>query len=113
MDVKDPQCRYWLQLWDASFGVVRRRLTENDGEVALRVLESIKIIQPVAKARRRKPNPDWISPQHVRVIQEYAAGKHLTEIVHEEKSSRGTILRILRTAPFKALELCGIIESES
>ena len=94
-------------------GVVRRRLTENDGEVALRVLESIKIVQPVAKARRRKPNPDWASPQHIRVIQEYAAGKHVTEIVREEKSSRGTIIRISRTAPFRVAELCGIIKPES
>ena len=30
----------------------------------------------------------------------------MTEIAREEKSSRGTILRILRTAPFRLLE-CG------
>ena len=70
MDVRDPRCRCWVELWDASFEVVRRRLAENDGEVALRVLEVIG--QPVAKARRQKPakaNPDWISPRDVRVVQ--------------------------------------------
>jgi len=36
-------------------------------------------------------------------------GKHLTKIAREEKSSRGTILRILRTAPFTPLECAGII----
>ena len=33
----------------------------------------------------------------------------MTEIAREEKSSRGTILRILRTAPFTLLEIAGII----
>lgn len=58
----------------------------------MRVLQSI--IPRFAKARRRKPakaNLDRISPRHIRVIQEYAAGKDLTEIVHEAKSSRRTI----------------------
>jgi hypothetical protein len=36
-------------------------------------------------------------------MQEYAAGKDLAEIAREEKSRRGTILRILRTAPFTLL----------
>jgi hypothetical protein len=49
-------------------------------------------------------------PRHVRVIQDYAAGKDLAEIAREEKSSRGTILRILRTAPLTLLECAGIIE---
>ncbi len=105
MDVKDPQCRYWMELWDVSFEVVRRRLAENDGEVAFKVTRSI--IPPVAKARRRKRVKAYlarISPRHVRVIQEYAAGKDLTEIAREEKSSSGTILRILRSAPFRLLE---------
>jgi len=86
MDVKDPQWPYWVQLWDASFEAIRRRLAEKDGEVALTVLESI--IQPVGKPRRRKParlNPSWTSPRHVRVIQNYAAGKHLTEIAREDQ----------------------------
>jgi DNA-binding NarL/FixJ family response regulator len=111
MDVKVPQWPYWVQLWDASFEAIRRRLAENDGEVALSVLESI--LQPVGKARRRnpaKPNPAWISPRHVRVIQNYAAGKHLTEIARDEKTSRRTILRILRTIPFRLLEYGGIID---
>ena len=34
---------------------------------------------------------DRISPRHIRVIQEYAAGKDLAEIAREEKSSRETI----------------------
>ena len=105
MHVQDPQCRYWMEFWDASFEVVRRRLAENDGEVAFRVIRSI--IPPVAKARQRKSLKAYlsrISQRHIRVIQEYAAGKDLTEIVREEKSSRGTILRILRTAPFSLLE---------
>lgn len=79
----------------------------------MRVFESIKVIRPVAKAQLRKPteaNPGLISPRHVRVIQGYAAGKHLTEIAREEKTSRGTILRILRTTPFRLLEYGGIIE---
>ena len=83
---------------------------ENDEEVALRILQSI--IPPVAKARRRKSVKaylDRISPRHVRVIQEHAAGKDLTEIARVEKSSRGTILRILRTAPFRLLKCAGII----
>jgi DNA-binding NarL/FixJ family response regulator len=111
MDVQDPQCQFWMELWDASFEVVRRRLAENDGKVAFRVIRSI--IPPVTKARRRKPakaNLDRISQRHVRVIQEYAAGKHLTEIAREERTSRGTILRILRTTPFRLLEYGGIIE---
>ena len=110
MDAQDPQCRYWMELWDASVEVIRRRLTENDGEVGLSVLESI--LQPVGKPERRRPaklNPAWISPRHVRVIQNYAAGKDLTEIAREEKSHRRTILRILRTAPFRLLECGGII----
>ena len=36
MNVQDPQCRYWMELVDASIEVVRRRLAENYGEVALR-----------------------------------------------------------------------------
>ena len=83
---------------------------ENDEEVALRILQSI--IPPVANARRRKSlkaHLHRIYPRHVRVIQEYAAGKDLTEIARKEKSSRGTILRILRTAPFRLLECAGII----
>ena len=58
--------------------VVRRRLGENDGEVAFKVIRSI--IPPVAKARPRKSVKAYlagISPRHVRVIQEYAAGKRL------------------------------------
>jgi DNA-binding NarL/FixJ family response regulator len=100
-----------MDLWGASLEVVRRRLTENDGEVGFSVLESI--LQPVGKPRRRRPaklNPAWISPRHVRVIQNYAAGKHLTDIAREEKTSRGTVLRILRTTPFRLLEYGGIIE---
>jgi hypothetical protein len=76
----------------------------------MRVLQSI--IPPVAKARRRKSVKAYlagISPRHIRVILEYAAGKDLAEIAREEKSSRGTILRILRTAPFTLLECAGII----
>jgi DNA-binding NarL/FixJ family response regulator len=98
-----------MELWNASFEVVRRRLAEYDGEVAFRVIRSI--IPPVAKARRRKSlkNLGRISPRHIRVILEYAAGKELAEIAREEKSSRGTILRILRTAPFTLLECAGII----
>ena len=110
MDAQDPQCRYWMELWDASFEAIRRRLTENDGEVGLSVLESI--LQPVGKPRPRKSVKAYlagISPRHVRVIQEYAAGKGLTEIAREEKSSRGAILRILRTAPFRLLGCGGII----
>jgi len=110
MHVQDSQRRYWMELWDASFQVVRRRLAEYDGEVAFRVIRSI--VPPVAKARRRKSvkaNLNGISQRHVRVIKEYAAGKDLTEIAHKEKSSRGTILRILRTAPFRLLEGGGII----
>jgi hypothetical protein len=42
-------------------------------------------------------------------ILEYAARKDLAEIAQEEKSSRGTILRILRTATFTLLEIAGII----
>jgi hypothetical protein len=86
-----------MELWDASFEVVRRRLAGNDVEVASRVLESI--IPSVAKVQRRKSmkaNLDRIS--------EYAAGKYLAEIAPEEKSSCGTILRIVRTAPFTLLE---------
>jgi hypothetical protein len=41
MDVRDSQRRYWMELWEASFEVVRRRLAENDGEVAWRVIRSI------------------------------------------------------------------------
>ena len=52
MDAQDSQRRYWMELWDASFEVVRRRLTENDGEVGLSVLESI--LQPVGKPRATK-----------------------------------------------------------
>jgi hypothetical protein len=33
-----------------------------------------------------------------------------TEIAREEKTSRGTVLRILKTTPFKLLEYGGIIE---
>ena len=87
------------------------KVAENDGEVGLSVLESI--LQPVGKPRRRRPaklNPAWISPRHVRVLQNYAAGKDLTEIAREEKTSRGTILRILKTTPFRLLEYGGIIE---
>jgi hypothetical protein len=94
-----------MELWDASFEVVRRRLAGNDVEVASRVLESI--IPSVAKVQRRKSmkaNLDRISLRHVRVILEYAAGKYLAEIAPEEKSSCGTILRIVRTAPFTLLE---------
>ena len=83
--MQDSQRRYWMELCEASFEVVHRRLAENDGEVALRVLESI--IPPVAKARRRKSvraNLAGISQRHVRVIQEYAAGKDLTEIAAEK-----------------------------
>ena len=110
MRVQDSQRRYWMELCEASFEVVRRRLGGNDGEVAFKVIRSI--IPPVGKARRRKSVKaylDRISPRQVRVIQEYAAGKDLTEIAREEKSSRGTILRILRTAPFRLLECAGII----
>lgn len=113
MDVSDPQYRYLVQSCDAALEVVRRRLKENDGKVAFRVLESI--IQPVSKSQQRKPakkTSSWIPLQHIRVIQEYAQGKNLSEIAREEKSSRGTILRIVRTAPFRMLELCGIIEPE-
>jgi hypothetical protein len=91
MHLQDSQRRYWMELWDASFEVVRRRLAEYDGEVAFRVIRSI--IPPVAKARRRKSlkaNLGRISPRHIRVILEYAAGKDLAEIAREEKSSRGT-----------------------
>jgi len=110
MHVQDLQRRYWIEVWNASFEVVRRRLAEYDGEVAFRVIRSI--IPPVAKARRRKSlkaNLGRISRRHIRVILKYAAGKDLAEIAREEKSSRGTILRILRTAPFTLLEIAGII----
>jgi DNA-binding NarL/FixJ family response regulator len=110
MHVQGSQRRYWMELWDASFEVVRRRVAEYDGEVVFRVVRSI--IPPVAKAQQRKSVKAYlsrISPRHIRVIQKYAAGKDLTEIAREEKSSRGTILLILRTAPFRLLECAGII----
>ena len=110
MHVQDSQRRYWIEVWDASFQVVRRRLAEYDGEVAFRVIRSI--IPPVAKARRRKSlkaNLGRISPRHIRVILEYAAEKDLAGIAREEQSSRGTILRIIRTAPFTLPECGGII----
>jgi hypothetical protein len=43
MDVKDPQCRYWVQLWHASSEAIRQ--LENDAEVALRVPEPIALAQ--------------------------------------------------------------------
>jgi hypothetical protein len=84
-----------MEVWDASFEVVRFRLAEYDGEVVFRVIRPI--IPPVAKARRRKSlkaNLGRLSPRHIRVILEHAAWKDLAEIAREEKSSRGTILRI-------------------
>ena len=102
---------YWMELRHASFDAVRRGLAEYDGEFTFRVIRAI--IPPVAKARRRKSlkaNLGRISPRHIRVILEYAAGKDQAESAREEKSSRGTILRILRTAPFTLLEIAGIIE---
>ena len=52
MQVQDSQRRYWMELCEALFEVVRRRVAENDGEVAFRVIRSI--IPPVAKARAKK-----------------------------------------------------------
>jgi hypothetical protein len=75
MHLQDSQRRYWMELWDASFEVVRRTLAEYDGEVAFRVIRSI--ISPVAKALRRKSlkaNLGRISQRHIRVILESAAG---------------------------------------
>jgi hypothetical protein len=111
MDMNNPQYRCLLQSCDAALEVIRRRLKENDGEVAHMVLKLI--LQPVSKAQQGKPAKkvsSLIPLQHIRVIQEYAQGKNLTEIAREEKSSRGTIMRILRTAPFSVLKLCGVIE---
>jgi hypothetical protein len=65
-----------MELCEASVEVVRRRLAENDGGVAFKVIRSI--IPPVAKARQRKSVKAYlsrISPRHIRVINEYAAGK--------------------------------------
>ena len=95
-------------------GTVRNvlRVEPQQTRVARGFLFIRSIIPPVAKARRRKSVKAYlagISPRHVRVIQNYAAGKDLTEIAREEKSSRRTILRILRTAPFRLLECGGII----
>jgi DNA-binding NarL/FixJ family response regulator len=87
-------------------------VTENDGEFTLGVIESIKITRGQSRKRgdESKSERDYgISQRHIRVILEYAAGKDLAEIAREEKSSRGTILRILRTAPFTLLEIPGII----
>ena len=87
----------------------RRRVTENDGEFTLGVIESIKITRASRESAATKANMNGISQRHIRVILEYAAGKDLAEIAREEKSSRGTILRILRTAPFTLLDFPGII----
>jgi hypothetical protein len=88
----------------------RRR--RGDGKMTGGRIESYRVDQnhpqPVAKARRRKSlkaNLGRISPRHIRVILEYAPGKDLAEIAGEEKSNRGTILRILRTAPFTPLNV--------
>jgi len=112
--MNNPQYRYFVQSCEAALEVVRRRLKENDGMVAFRVLESI--IQPASKAQQRKrakKTSNWIPPQHIRVLHRYGQGKNLTEIARGEKSSRKTIIRILRTTPFNVLELCGIIERVS
>jgi hypothetical protein len=69
----------------------RRRVTENDGEFTLGVIESIKK-SPAAcrETAATKANLNGISQRHIRVIREYAAGKDLAEIAREERSSRGT-----------------------
>jgi DNA-binding NarL/FixJ family response regulator len=114
MDVNDQQYWYLLQSCDAALEAVRRRLKENDGRVALRVLESI--IRPGSRGQQgkaAKKTSSWIPPQHIRVIRVYAQGKNLTEIARKEKLNRRTIMRVVRTAPFRVLELCGIIDLES
>ena len=87
----------------------RRRVTENDGEFTLGVIESIKITRGLSRLRgdESKSERDFTAThsRHTGV----RCGEGPAEIVREEKSSRGTILRILRTAPFTLLECAGII----
>jgi len=84
-------------------------VAENDGEFTLGVIESIKITRGLSRKRGDgSKSENGISQRHIRVKLEYAAGKDLAEIAREEKSSRGTILRILRSAPFTLLECAGI-----
>jgi hypothetical protein len=114
MDVNDPQFHVLLQSCPAAVEAVRRRLKENDGWVALSVLDSI--IGPF-RTRPRWMSAKWASrrirPQQIRVIQKYAEGRGVTAISREEKLSCGTIIRTIRTVPFRMLALCGVIKSES
>jgi DNA-binding NarL/FixJ family response regulator len=87
----------------------RRRVTENDGEFRWELSSRLKSPAASRESAATKANLNGISQRHIRVILECAAGKDLAEIAREEKSSRGTILRILRTAPFTLLEIPGII----
>jgi len=115
MDVNDPQFMYLLQSCDAALEVIRRRLKENDGWLGYTVLEFL-MVPPVSSNQRRKPakkTSSWVTPRHIRIMQQYAQGKNLAEIAHEEKSNPGAIMRILKTAPFNLLQLCGVIKTES
>jgi hypothetical protein len=92
----------------ASFEVVRRRLAENMGGR----IQSYLVDHPArresaaTKEPESKSGPDFAATHssHTGV-----RGGDLAEIAREEKSSRGTILRISRTAPFTLLECAGII----
>ena len=113
IDVKDPQFRYLLPFAEAAMEAIRRRLLERDGWLGLRVLDSI--LQLDAKVQRRKRTTKasrWILSQHLRIFEKYSQGKDLTEIAREEGLRRGNIIRIVRTAPFRVLELCGVIDAE-
>ena len=115
MDQNDPEFMRWLQYCEAALAVIRRRLKDNDGLVGHSVIKSLNIF-PVPKTRRQKPakkTSSLVPPRHIRIMQQYAQGKNLAEIAHEEKSNPGAMMRILRTAPFKVLQLCGIIKTES
>jgi hypothetical protein len=63
----------------------RRRVTENDGEFTLGVIESIKSPAARRESAATKVNLNGISQRHIRVILEYAAGKDLAEIAARGK----------------------------
>ena len=93
----DSCSRFVADLVAARQPMVRRRLAEMTATSRCRIIRSI--IPRVAKARRRKSVKtylDRISPRHIRVIQEYAAGKGLAEIAREKNRAAKLFLRILR-----------------
>ena len=61
----------------------RRRVTENDGEFTLGVIESIKITRGLSRMR------GGISQRHIRDILEYAAGKDRLKLCAKKNQAAG------------------------